>query len=88
MAVSIRLARRGQTHRPFYHIVAADKRMARDGRFLEKIGTYNPIGKKEINVDLEKAKKWLSEGAQPTERVSKLLEISGAMEQFKSSKAG
>ena len=77
MAVSIRLARRGQTHRPFYHIVAADKRMRRDGRFLEKIGTYNPIGKKEINVDLEKAKKWLSEGASMSPAVKALLKQAG-----------
>ncbi len=77
MAVSIRLARRGQTHRPFYHIVAADQRCRRDGRFLDKIGTYNPIGKKEINVDVDKAKKWLQEGASVSPEVKSLLKQAG-----------
>ena len=77
MAVTIRLARRGQTHRPFFHIVAADSRFSRDGRYLEKIGTYNPMGPTELKVDEEKAKKWLNYGAEQSATVKKLLRRAG-----------
>ncbi|MED5463847.1 MAG: 30S ribosomal protein S16 [Myxococcota bacterium] len=77
MAVTIRLARRGQTHRPFYHIVAADQRFSRDGRYLEKIGTYNPMGPTELKIDEEKAKKWLGVGATQSPTVKKLLRRAG-----------
>lgn len=77
MAVILRLARRGTTHRPFYHIVAADSRMPRDGRYLEQIGRYDPVRKTELFVDQDKAKKWLSNGAQQSPTVKKLLKRSG-----------
>ncbi len=77
MAVSIRLSRHGQTHRPFYHIVAADSRMRRDGRYLEKLGTYNPMGNKELNVDADKARKWIATGAEMSGAVRSLLKQAG-----------
>ena len=77
MAVSIRLSRHGQTHRPFYHIVAADSRMRRDGRYLEKLGTYNPMGNKELNVDADKARKWVNNGAEMSNAVRSLLKQAG-----------
>ena len=77
MAVSIRLSRHGQTHRPFYHIVAADSRMRRDGRYLEKLGTYNPMGNKELNVDADKARKWVNNGAEMSGAVRSLLKQAG-----------
>lgn len=84
MAVKLRLTRIGKKKQPQYRIVAADARAPRDGRFIEILGHYdprqNPSG---LTVDNAKAVKWLSEGAQPTERVAKLLEISGAMADFK-----
>ena len=91
MAMKIRLARGGSKKRPFYSIVAADSRMPRDGRFIEKLGTYNPLLPKDsedrVKMNVERVQYWLSQGAQPSERVQKLLEISGAWEQFESSKA-
>ncbi|MGB0498036.1 MAG: 30S ribosomal protein S16 [Rubricella sp.] len=84
MAVSIRLARGGSKKRPFYRIVAADSRMARDGRFIEKLGTYNPLLPKDneqrVQMDVERVKYWLGEGAQPTDRVSRFLEAAGVLE--------
>ena len=77
MAVTIRLARRGQTHRPFYHIVAADSRFARDGRYIEKLGTYDPMGPTELKVDEDKTKKWLSEGATQSATAKRLLRRAG-----------
>ena len=81
MAVKIRLARGGSKKRPFYRIVAADERSPRDGRFLEKLGTYNPMLPKDaenrVTFDEEAIKKWLSVGAQPTDRVSRFLEKAG-----------
>ena len=77
MAVTIRLARRGQTHRPFYHIVATDSRNPRDGRFLDKIGTYNPVGNKEVSVDAEKARLWLGRGAVVSNVVKTLCKNEG-----------
>ncbi len=87
MAVKLRLTRVGKTKQPQYRIVAADSRSPRDGRFIEILGQYNPREEPSlINLDNDKAVKWLQQGAQPTERVAKLLTISGAMEQFESSK--
>jgi len=87
MAVKLRLTRVGKTKQPQYRIVAADSRSPRDGRFIEILGQYNPREEPSlINLDNDKAVKWLQQGAQPTERVAKLLTISGAMEQFESVK--
>ena len=78
MAVKIRLRRMGQKKAPFYRIVEADSRSPRDGRFIEEIGTYDPtVDPSAIKVDEEAAKKWLNNGAQPTETVGKLLKIAG-----------
>jgi small subunit ribosomal protein S16 len=80
--MKIRLARGGSKKRPFYSIVATDSRMPRDGRFLEKLGTYNPLLAKDsedrIKMDAERVKYWLSQGAQPTDRVARFLEAAGA----------
>ena len=78
MAVRIRLRRMGEKKNPFYRIVVADSRSPRDGRFIEEIGTYNPnIEPSEFKVDEELAKKWLANGAPPTEVVGKLFKIAG-----------
>ena len=78
MAVKIRLRRMGEKKNPFYRIVVADSRSPRDGRFIEEIGTYNPnIEPSEFKVDEELAKKWLANGAQPTEVVGKPFKIAG-----------
>jgi len=78
--VKIRLKRMGAKKTPFYRIVVADSRYPRDGRFIEQIGTYNPLTEPStIEVDNEKAIKWLSQGAQPTDTVKGLLKISGAI---------
>lgn len=83
MAVKLRLTRVGKTKQPQYRIVAADSRSPRDGRFIEIVGQYNPRTEPSaLKVDNEKAVKWLAQGAQPTERVKKLLEISGAWADF------
>ena len=88
MAVKLRLTRVGKKKQPQYRIVAADSRSPRDGRFIEILGHYDPRqDPSTLTVDNDKVVKWLSEGAQPTERVAKLLEISGAMGEFQSSKA-
>ncbi|MBO7208578.1 MAG: 30S ribosomal protein S16 [Clostridia bacterium] len=74
MAVKIRLKRMGAKKSPFYRVVVADSRYPRDGRFIEEIGTYNPLtDPSTINIDKEKAEKWIKNGAQPTETVKKLL---------------
>ncbi len=74
MAVKIRLKRVGAKKAPFYHVVVADSRSPRDGKFIEQIGTYNPLtDPAQINIDAEKAEKWLKSGAQPTETVRVLL---------------
>ena len=74
MAVKIRLKRMGAKKAPFYRVVVADSRFPRDGRFIEEIGTYNPLTKEnEFKVDAEKAKKWIANGAQPTDTVRELL---------------
>ncbi|MBE5957842.1 MAG: 30S ribosomal protein S16 [Lachnospiraceae bacterium] len=78
MAVKIRLKRMGQKKAPYYRIVVADARSPRDGRFIEEIGTYDPTKDPSVyNVDAEAAKKWLSNGAQPTETVAKLFKLAG-----------
>jgi small subunit ribosomal protein S16 len=83
MAVKLRLTRVGKTKQPEYRIVAADSRSPRDGRFIEILGHYNPrTDPSTLSVDNDKAIKWLRQGAQPTDRVRKLLEISGALQQF------
>jgi small subunit ribosomal protein S16 len=80
VAVKIRLARHGSTHSPFYRIVVADSRSPRDGRFIDRIGTYNPRTQpSDIQVDEEKAREWLGKGAQPTDQVKKILKISGVL---------
>ena len=78
MAVKIRLRRMGQKKAPFYRIVVADSRSPRDGKFIAEIGTYDPTrNPSAINVDEEAAKKWLANGAQPTETVSKIFKVAG-----------
>ena len=84
MATSIRLSRGGSKKRPYYRIVVADVRAPRDGKFIEKIGTYNPLlGKddeKRVVLDGDRAKHWLSVGAQPTDRVARFLDAAGVRE--------
>jgi small subunit ribosomal protein S16 len=84
MATSIRLSRGGSKKRPYYRIVVADVRSPRDGKFIEKIGTYNPLlGKddeKRVVLDSDRAKHWLSVGAQPTDRVARFLDAAGVRE--------
>ncbi|MDP5335054.1 30S ribosomal protein S16 [Seohaeicola saemankumensis] len=81
MAMKIRLARGGSKKRPFYRIVAADSRMPRDGRFIEKLGTYNPLLPKDsedrVKMDIDRVKHWLAQGAQTTDRVARMLEAAG-----------
>ena len=78
MAVKIRLRRMGQKKNPFYRIVVADSRSPRDGRFIDEIGYYEPTKEpSEIRVDEEAAKKWLANGAQPTQTVEKILKTAG-----------
>ena len=81
MAMKIRLARGGSKKRPHYSIVAADSRMPRDGRFKEKLGTYNPLLPKDseerVKMDMERVQYWLGQGAQPTDRISRWLENAG-----------
>jgi small subunit ribosomal protein S16 len=84
MAMKIRLARGGSKKRPFYRVVAADSRMPRDGRYVEKLGTYNPLLPKDseerVKLDMERVQHWLDKGAQPTDRVSRFLEAAGILE--------
>ena len=78
MAVKIRLRRMGYKRNPIYRIIVADTRSPRDGRFIDEIGTYNPnTDPSEFKVDEEAAKKWLANGAQPTEVVSKIFKLAG-----------
>ena len=81
MAMKIRLARGGSNKRPYYSIVAADSRMPRDGRFIEKLGTYAPLLPKDseerIKLNVERIQHWIAQGAQPTDRVSRFLEAAG-----------
>ena len=79
MALKIRLARAGTTKRPYYHVVIADARSPRDGRFIEKVGTYDPKveDSKRVNLVTERIQRWLSVGAQPTDRVLRFLDAAG-----------
>jgi small subunit ribosomal protein S16 len=83
MSLKIRLARGGAKKHPFYRVVVADARMPRDGRFIEKLGTFDPVKPKEdakrLVLDVEKAKDWLAKGAQPTDRVLRLLDDLGLL---------
>ena len=84
MALKIRLARGGSKKRPFYRIVVADVRMPRDGRYIEKLGTYNPLLAKDdenrVTLDAERIKHWISKGAKPTDRVNRFLDAADIME--------
>ena len=87
MAVKLRLKRMGSKQKPFYRIVAADSRFPRDGRFIETVGTYNPIANPaEVKIDKEVALKWLGNGAQPTDTVKTLLKNEGILKEFNASK--
>ena len=83
MAVKIRLARGGTKKRPYYRVVVADERAPRDGRFIEKVGTYNPLlpadSAERVKLDLERIQHWLSKGAQPTDRVLRFLDQAGVL---------
>jgi small subunit ribosomal protein S16 len=87
MSVVIRLSRAGTKKRPFYHIVVADSRFPRDGRFIERLGFFNPLLKKDnaerLKFDLEKVKAWIAKGAQPTDRVSRFLDAAGVAKREK-----
>ena len=87
MAVKLRLKRMGAKQRPFYRIVAADSRSPRDGKFIEVVGTYQPIYKENnFNVDEEKALKWLNNGAEPTDTVKNILAHEGIIKKYADSK--
>ncbi len=87
MAVKLRLKRMGSKQKPFYRVVAADSRSPRDGRFIETVGTYDPVKKEErITIDEEKALKWLNNGAQPTDTVKNLLTKKGIWAKYKNTK--
>ncbi len=89
MAVKLRLMRMGKKKQPTYRVVAADSRSPRNGRFIEILGTYQPRQEPSgVTIDNAKAVDWLQKGAQPTDTVKKLLEISGAWEEFTSSRTG
>ena len=83
MAIKIRLARGGSKKRPFYRIVATDSRMPRDGRFIEKLGTYNPLlqkdDEKRVVMNMERIKYWIGLGAKPTDRIQRMLEADGTL---------
>ncbi len=80
MAVKIRLRRMGAKRAPFYRVVVADSRYPRDGRFIEEIGTYNPmVEPSEVKIDEEKAKAWMKNGAQPTDTVRNLMKRTGIL---------
>lgn len=89
MAVKLRLMRMGAKKRPFYRIVAADSRYPRNGKFLEIVGTYNPLlNEGGIKIDEEKTLKWLNNGAMPTDTVRDVLSKNGTMKKFHDTKAG
>lgn len=87
MAVKLRLARHGAKKRPFYHIVAADERAPRDGRYIERVGRYNPMVPRDhaerLVINEERVKYWISTGAQPTDRVARFLGDLGLVEKYK-----
>jgi len=87
MAVRIRLKRMGAHKAPFYRVVVSDSRSPRDGRFIEEIGIYNPVAQPaQVQIDEEKALKWLQTGAQPSDTVRSLLSKAGVMKKFHESK--
>jgi small subunit ribosomal protein S16 len=89
VAVKLRLMRMGKKKQPTYRVVAADSRSPRDGRFIEIVGSYDPRREPSVvRIDNEKAVDWLRKGAQPTDAVRKLLEISGAWQQFRGGDGG
>lgn len=89
MAVKLRLKRMGSKQTPFYRIVAADSRSPRDGRFIEMVGTYNPLlNPAQVNINEELALKWLNQGAQPSDTVRDLLSKQGIMAKYHASKQG
>jgi small subunit ribosomal protein S16 len=84
MSLKIRLARAGSKKRPFYHVVVADSRSPRDGRFIERLGFFSPLTSKDqkehrLKLDLDKVKAWIGKGAQPTDRVLRFLDEAGVM---------
>ncbi|MBZ0140543.1 MAG: 30S ribosomal protein S16 [Pseudorhodoplanes sp.] len=87
MPVVLRMARAGTKKRPIYHIVAADKRSPRDGRFIERLGFFNPLlpkdNKERLKLDLDKIKGWLAKGAQPSDRIMRFLDEAGVMKRPK-----
>ena len=87
MPVVIRMARAGTKKRPFYHIVAADSRAPRDGRFIERLGYYNPLLPKDkedrLKLDMDKVKSWIAKGAQPSDRVMRFLDAAGVAKREK-----
>ena len=87
MSVSLRMARAGTKKRPFYHIVVADSRSPRDGRFIERLGFFNPLLPKDhkdrLKLDLEKVKAWIAKGAQPSDRIMRFLDAAGVMKRPK-----
>jgi len=87
MPVVIRMARAGTKKRPFYHIVAADSRSPRDGRFIERLGYFNPLLPKDkedrLRLDLDKVKEWMKKGAQPSDRVMRFLDAAGVAKREK-----
>ena len=87
MPVVIRMARAGTKKRPFYHIVAADSRSPRDGRFIERLGYYNPLLPKDkeerLKLDMDKVKAWMKKGAQPSDRVMRFLDAAGVAKREK-----
>jgi len=89
MSLVIRMARAGTKKRPFYHIVVADSRSPRDGRFIERLGYFNPLLPKEkterLKLDLEKVKAWMTKGAQPSDRVMRFLDAAGILKRPKRS---
>ena len=84
MATSIRLSRGGSKKRPYYRIVVADSRAPRDGKFIERIGSYNPVlpkgDEKRVVLDIDRAKHWVAAGAQPTDRIARFLDAAGVKE--------
>ena len=78
--VKMRLRRAGAKKQPFYRVIVADERSPRGGRFIDEIGSYNPLGNSEIKIDADKAKDWLAKGVQPTETVKALLKKAGITE--------
>ncbi len=89
MAVKLRLKRMGAKKAPFYRVVVADSRSPRDGRFIDTVGTYNPLTTPaEVKIDEEKAIKWLNNGAIPTDTVKNLFSKAGIMEKYHNSKQG